>query len=339
MRHIDRTEVPAPVVLTGENRKGPKESRRAKQKAKELLDQNSNLEGYEFNHRAYKDKGVVDALYRLFDGKCAYCESRYAGTQPMDVEHWRPKGKALREGLDDMRPGYYWLAAKWENLLPSCIDCNRARRQKIPFTEEEVVIGKANQFPVFNEETRCLDHTQDMDAEAPVLLDPCKGQDTPEMFLAFNDEGIVLPHQRLDDADTADEVIRNDRRRAVDSIRVYALNRSGLVIARQEVLRIIEFHKVTVIKLMEVQARLLQIQESGGQEINNELVDVISIVDELIEMHLQHLREMTRPDQVFSLMAEQVIDEFLADLSARSPISITQAEPGNTQPAGEGAAG
>ena len=72
-------------------------------------------QGFEFTFAAYKADDVREALTRLFRGKCAYCESRYAVTQPMDVEHWRPKGGVEEEDVDGktrLGPGYPWLAAR-----------------------------------------------------------------------------------------------------------------------------------------------------------------------------------------------------------------------------------
>jgi uncharacterized protein (TIGR02646 family) len=78
----------------------------------------------------YKDGAVKAALDAMFHGKCAYCEFMYIGGMPVDIEHFRPKG-AVIVGGKMRKPGYYWLAAKWENLLPSCIDCNRKRDQEL----------------------------------------------------------------------------------------------------------------------------------------------------------------------------------------------------------------
>src|SRR5262249_38675962 len=79
-----------------------------------------------------------DFLIRLFNGKCAYCESKFTVSQPGDVEHFRPKGRVVDDNFKPIRvqhptkgeiehPGYYWLAYEWKNLLPSCADCNRFR--------------------------------------------------------------------------------------------------------------------------------------------------------------------------------------------------------------------
>ncbi|HEU0246381.1 MAG TPA: hypothetical protein VFR38_04775, partial [Gaiellaceae bacterium] len=105
-----------------------------------------------FNFRAYKSVDVVRQLGLSFGGKCAYCEGAWEGTAPVDVEHWRPKGGYVADGRLK-KPGYYWLAAEWLNLLPSCIDCNRERTQ--PFEDSPPhLAGKANKFPLPSEKRR-----------------------------------------------------------------------------------------------------------------------------------------------------------------------------------------
>ena len=80
---------------------------------------------------AYKADDVKATLEQAFRGKCAYCESAYSAAQPMAVEHYRPKGEVVIAGKRTP-PGYYWLASAWDNLLPSCTDCNSPRRQVLP---------------------------------------------------------------------------------------------------------------------------------------------------------------------------------------------------------------
>jgi uncharacterized protein (TIGR02646 family) len=171
---------------------------------------------------AYKNKDVGPALESLFKRKCAYCESSYGATHPVDVEHWRPKAEI--DGVNGS--GYEWLAMAWENLLPSCIDCNRSRKQLVPDPDKpgewkEVNSGKANQFPVADEAKRLIDHNSPLE-ETPLLLDPC--HDDPSEYFDFPESGIVLPRSGLDDI---------GKRRALESIRVYALNRKGLVDERR----------------------------------------------------------------------------------------------------------
>jgi hypothetical protein len=187
--------------------------------------------------KVYSHKAVKEALTRLFKGKCAYCESRFDATQPVDIEHWRPKGDVeeeieeadaqgrLRTRTRKRGRGYYWLAAAWNNLLPSCIDCNRRRTQKLLPDGEERVIGKGNFFPL---KTGCVraDCQGEEAGEEPLLLNPY--HDDPSLALAFGDECELRP--RSTDGKTADDP------RALVSIQVYALNRSGLVLARMQML-------------------------------------------------------------------------------------------------------
>src|SRR5262245_43258183 len=64
------------------------------------------------------------ALFALFHGKCAYCESNIISKDAGDVEHFRPKAGV--EHGDGTRSHYYyaWLAYEWDNLLISCRTCS-----------------------------------------------------------------------------------------------------------------------------------------------------------------------------------------------------------------------
>jgi uncharacterized protein (TIGR02646 family) len=143
-----------------------------------------------FEFRAYKQPEVVDSLNRLFNFKCAYCETSYEASAPVDVEHYRPKGGVVINGLLTA-PGYYWLAADWSNLLPSCIDCNRARTQKSPDADPRVS-GKANLFPLASEETRATAPGQER-RERRLLLHPLR--DRPDRHLEFLEDGNVRPRR------------------------------------------------------------------------------------------------------------------------------------------------
>ena len=110
-----------------------------------------------FAFRAYKASDVVAAINTAFAGKCAYCESFYRATQPVDVEHFRPKSEVsfdVTTGALTRRRrkiGYYWLGSEWSNLLPSCVDCNRPRRQRTRAAGESSS-GKGTLFPLVDGE-------------------------------------------------------------------------------------------------------------------------------------------------------------------------------------------
>lgn len=262
MRRVDRSSVDAPLSLGRKDRGGQTEL----QRATTYMANPAHTKSYDFER--YKDAEVKEQLERLFHGKCAYCESFYAGTQPVDVEHYRPKGEI--EEVAGHR-GYWWLAMDWENLLPSCIDCNRRRRQRSPlsragkplrliagagFSEsEEVQTGKASSFPLATEAGRAQLPADALDREKRLLIDPTR--DDPAAHLSFNLDndhtiGLVLPivgngepallapHAPPDDLLAAAASLGVSAMGLV-SIQVYGLNRLGLVQARTRVLRELEF--------------------------------------------------------------------------------------------------
>ena len=143
-----RRSLPAvPSVLDGPESKGGKELVRARDHFA-----NAATADESFTFAAYKDDEVKAALNAAFDLKCAYCESFFGATQPLDVEHFRPKGGVEING-SVMPRLYFWLAAAWGNLLPSCIDCNRRRTQNLVGVGVAAA-GKLNQFPIGDEDRR-----------------------------------------------------------------------------------------------------------------------------------------------------------------------------------------
>ena len=217
------------------------------------LANNGSAKGFEYGR--YKSADVKTALDFLFHGKCAYCESPYDTTQPVDVEHYRPKGSVE----DSEHAGYWWLAMDWANLLPSCIDCNRRRKQKVldlPDTPDlptadaaarlrtvEFNTGKKDAFPLQDEGTRMVDEGDPslLDNEARLLLDPTR--DDPDKHLIFdtidgteNGDGWVswvrpVPGETPGSVSSVGTM----------SIKVYGLNRMGLVQARSRLLLELEF--------------------------------------------------------------------------------------------------
>jgi uncharacterized protein (TIGR02646 family) len=204
MFHVDRTA--APASLTGTTSKGVREMKDAIKAVKN---------GTAFEFKAYKEDDVVAALRAMFNKKCSYCEFNYAAGGPEDVEHFRPKGGVVIDGKLE-QPGYYWLAAEWTNLLPSCIDCNRKRTKE--FTDGTTgVSGKANLFPVAIESRRWRSH-RGKNREEPLLLNPC--DDQPEQHLEFLDDGLVRP---------ALDARGKPSPKGETSIEVYGLRRQDLV--------------------------------------------------------------------------------------------------------------
>jgi uncharacterized protein (TIGR02646 family) len=113
-------------------------------------------------------------------GKCAFCEARLTAHQHGDVEHFRPKAAVLGPTGELERPGYWWLAWEWTNLLFVCQICNQ--------------VHKKNRFPLADPAARARGPSDGLDREAPLLLDPTN--DEPADHLAFHGELVVPTTQR-----------------------------------------------------------------------------------------------------------------------------------------------
>jgi uncharacterized protein (TIGR02646 family) len=235
------------------------------------------------SYAVYKREEIKQALHELFHGKCAYCESRYGATQPMDVEHWRPKAEVHNADGTVLRHQYAFLAADWSNLLPSCIDCNREREHEVIYpnnVRQKMVLGKGNRFPVNG--TRATDRPS-LATEIVLLLSPYV--DTPETHLEFLREGVVRP--------------KNASVKAVHSIEVYALNRSGLVNERYERVLLVE-------KAIHTIRKLAQVLEGNVEP------KAASIVKDLISYEMTALRALRAEGQPYALLARQMTDAFFA---------------------------
>ncbi|MDI1279186.1 hypothetical protein [Methylobacter sp.] len=134
----------------------------SKGKAKQLAlcdayDQGTNTFGFESG--IYANKIVKKALIAMQHGKCCFCEAKITHVSYGDVEHYRPKAGYKQDGQEALqKPGYYWLAYDWDNLLLSCTLCNQQ--------------FKKNLFPLLHPEKRARSHHEDIAAEQPLLINP-----------------------------------------------------------------------------------------------------------------------------------------------------------------------
>ncbi len=204
-----------------------------------------------YKFKRYKEDDIVEALERLFHGKCAYCESKYIGTQKMDVEHYRPKGKVNES---QTHPGYWWLALDWDNLLPSCTDCNRRRGQKIAVLEADGTIvftdtmenaGKECAFPVSGP-YRAWNSQDNLALEVPLLINPC--QHDPDDHFSWHISNTKVPIL------LAKLLGAQPDQKGVSSIEIMGLNRFGLVNERAAVLQQIEVQVKNIYQLIDITA-------------------------------------------------------------------------------------
>ena len=144
-------------------------------------------------------------LFEIFDGKCAYCESKVLDVAAGDVEHYRPK-----KGVDGMptHPGYYWLAYDLENLLPCCEKCNRAG-------------AKMNLFPIPMEGDRAWRPEDDIEAEHPYLLNPYGHDPAEHLRFVLGPDGRPLG------------TVAGTTEAGRKSVEIYHLNRPELIEERR----------------------------------------------------------------------------------------------------------
>jgi uncharacterized protein (TIGR02646 family) len=311
MRFVDRSGMAAPDDLV---EKGAKEIDDAREHYGAVPPTKGS-----YGFKRYKLDSVKLRLETLFHGKCAYCETFYASVHPLDVEHYRPKGAIAGE---DTHRGYWWLAADWDNLLPSCIDCNRKRRQITVGQDATggdmddmladrgaqpvVSTGKKDSFPLASEGTRATADSDSLTAEKPLLLNPCTDQPTEHLRYFFDTDKTVslvlpaaaTPNSAFSDADGLSQ-------KGQTSVDVYGLNRLRLVQGRTRVLRHLEFLAGLMLDL-NIMAQ--DVRAMGTPDAENIAFQMEGFADSV----LAELVAMAEPDQPYSMMAQS----WLADLKS-----------------------
>lgn len=128
---------------------------------------------FAFDRAIYAHLDVKNALIQAQHGKCCFCETFVADDG--QVEHFRPKAAASQgKGKTMHRPGYYWLAYDWDNLLLCCASCNQRH--------------KGNLFPLADDAKRARSHHDDLGRESAVFIHPAK--EDPELFFGFDEYTI-----------------------------------------------------------------------------------------------------------------------------------------------------
>ncbi|MBD9560653.1 HNH endonuclease [Ensifer sp. ENS03] len=302
MRAVDRKGVFVPDSLQAEGA-GPRELKRA-----QAHQNNDAPQKKAFPYAAYKGSDVKLALETLFHGKCAYCETRYSTSAPVDIEHYRPKGAVAEAPLHG---GYWWIAMDWENLLPSCIDCNRRRDQVLvdvsasleelaaSATPAKSAAGKKDSFPLADERLRVLAQSTNFSDEGALLLDPCR--DDPAECLTYNFDpvrplGLMVP--------AGDD--RSMLRGAV-SIQVYGLNRLRLVQDRTEVLRRLEFLASLV---ADISKSIADLEEAQSRLKGLAAATVASRLRLLRDRTISEMKSMASNEAPYASMAKRWLETF-----------------------------
>ena len=163
----------------------------------------SGANTFTFDEDILKNDVFISVFKSSQNNKCCYCQN---DLDPGEVEHFRPKGYfQQRLGGRIYRPGYYWLAYEWSNLLFACGGCNTSY--------------KGNLFPIYNISQRAKSHNDNHLLESPVLINPLI--DEPSTFIFFNKEKIKY---------------RGPNRKGFRTINILGLDRTALNDQRREYL-------------------------------------------------------------------------------------------------------
>ena len=140
MIYVDRMSVSAPSVL-----RSPK-AEKAFSLAKQFYAQPilSRLqERAQFNSEIWDE--TKPALKKLFNGKCAYCETRMDTSSVAEVNRFRPKGGSINLNKKFDPDHYWWLAYEWFNLYLACSVCHRNKASRFPVLGHRVKVPKGAQ--------------------------------------------------------------------------------------------------------------------------------------------------------------------------------------------------
>ena len=159
-------------------------------------------ETFVFDDGLLSSPEVRTALWDACTGKCVYCETPLT-ERTMLVDRYRPSSGALALDGSLSPDHYWWLAYAWENMYPSCAECQSFKGARFPVRGERAPVGTTG------------DALRD---ESPLLLEP--RHDDPEQHLVFAEDGSV--------ASTTVE--------GSATIGILGLNRAQLVAARAEAL-------------------------------------------------------------------------------------------------------
>ena len=164
MKHINKSsEVPKPL----------KEQKVKKEFRKTVKNKRHDPK----NDVAYRN--VKSYLVTIYQGKCAYCESKVMHDQYGNIDHFCPKSI------------YYWLAYSWDNLVLCCNRCNSEKDRKFPVAAPRVAYNNENPENLHH---KGLEYDR---REKPQFINP--ERENPEDFFEWMKNGSMKPlNERMD---------------------------------------------------------------------------------------------------------------------------------------------
>jgi len=139
----------------------------------------------------YNTQDVKNRLKKLYNYKCAYCESSLLDN-PKHIEHYRPKKSAKRNKCDASY-SYYWLAFSWDNLLLACTSCNSSKGSCFDIIGTRQTDSMYSKFSLKQLQNKIARIDK---LEKPLLINPEQVQQTfLNQNLTFNTSGEMLSNE------------------------------------------------------------------------------------------------------------------------------------------------
>ena len=293
MRKLDRARVAVPPSLAGPDQGVANEIARASAYYLARIPWTVSYVSYKFGQ--YRGQTLKWPYASSLGGIVRIARAKIGAVGAREVEHYRPKG-----GITNLEehPGYWWLAHQWDNLLPTCRDCNKSLRQNIVtagMSKSEVIdlqgrraatsFGKANQFDI--QGLRAVGTACNLNNEDPLLIDPCQVDPSLHIRWDFSAE-LTLIEPLLG--------VRGYSAQGIYTIRTCALNRAELVLDRIPALR----------PMRALRTRLIN-------RLNGWTGDVEELADILVEA--ETLSAFAEHDQPYAGMAAAFIRDFEDELN------------------------
>jgi uncharacterized protein (TIGR02646 family) len=189
----------------------PKPLNNCATKIKKALQEKGN---HKFSNSIYASNSVKQRLAKIYNNKCAFCESDTTAGAVLQVEHYRPKAGVTEETAHE---GYYWLGYEWTNLLYACSSCNRAKSTSFPINGTRVFNPPMNGTSLDTD--KCKVSNNELKNEKPLILNPEEGDFNPMIHFVISPNGKI----------------RKNSNRGDITINKCKLDRKNLEIARKKV--------------------------------------------------------------------------------------------------------
>lgn len=169
MRKVDKTKLRTPQLLLSPDC------------INKINDAISNIGTHVYSTSYYASRPVHSQLYKLYKGKCAFCESDVRAGSAIQIDHYRPK-KGVKE--DSGHSGYYWLGYEWTNLISLCSKCNRSKSHHFPI--ESIGLRQYIHPP---SQSNYLINSIELTGEKPMLINP--ETHDPQKYFTFLPSGKI----------------------------------------------------------------------------------------------------------------------------------------------------